>query len=374
MSCRRVILVLFWILLSRILCPESGQIWAGSAALRPVGDRGGAQWTVYPSGERWDAINDTTTNEDTNYVWTNTTGYDEGWYHTDFSASNNIDSVRLTIRARSPATSGTPQLIFGRRHWDGEFWNWCTEDAGIDTINLNSSYANHSVTWGKDPYDNSSWDMNKLNSAARAWVFSNKTTGAVPDSFGLYSGNGKSNAGPDYVDAVRCSTGSNGGTLTHIRLLFDDASPNGSVKMAIYSDSSNYPKTLLWGDNTGQTIINDWVSVSTNGINLSANTVYWLCFNNSVGNDVRKQTGGVANSHRWRAYDFNNDWPDSWNNTWGGGNTSRYVIKGIYGVAQDNRVTQSYIEVFYSAAAAKRQGGIVQDEDNRGIAEGGIAR
>jgi hypothetical protein len=41
-----------------------------------------------------------------------------------------------------------------------------------------------------------------------------------------------------------------------------------------------------------------------------------------------------------------------------------------------NRVTQAYITVFYQAAGAvtKRRGGIVQDEESRGITGGGIAR
>ena len=38
-------------------------------------------------------------------------------------------------------------------------------------------------------------------------------------------------------------------------------------------------------------------------------------------------------------------------------------------------VTQIFLTVFYQEAIeAKRKGGIVQDEDNQGIAEGGIAK
>jgi hypothetical protein len=51
-------------------------------------------------------------------------------------------------------------------------------------------------------------------------------------------------------------------------------------------------------------------------------------------------------------------------------------MKAILSVTQDNRVTQSFITVYYQTegAPAKRRSGIVQDEDNRGITEGGIAR
>ena len=49
-----------------------------------------------------------------------------------------------------------------------------------------------------------------------------------------------------------------------------------------------------------------------------------------------------------------------------------FYLSGIWSA----NVTQVFIIVYYQEAAeeAKKQGGIVQDEDNRGIAEGGIAR
>jgi hypothetical protein len=127
---KRIILALFWILLlggSRILS-ELGSIgWATSAdtaICRPTGDREGTTWTIYPSGSAWDAINDTIANDEENFIHTSGTGtgYRNGWYHSDFTVSDNIDSVKLTMRARSPNGSGTREIIFGRMDTSGGAW------------------------------------------------------------------------------------------------------------------------------------------------------------------------------------------------------------------------------------------------------------
>jgi hypothetical protein len=49
---------------------------------------------------------------------------------------------------------------------------------------------------------------------------------------------------------------------------------------------------------------------------------------------------------------------------------------GIYTIPPKDLVTQSFIVVYSRAAGAvvKRKSGLVQDEDNKGVAEGGIAK
>jgi hypothetical protein len=366
LSFRRIILALFCVLFSRILChepcgswlcPESTQnLWGAVDTLRPVEDRCATQWGAYPSGNRWDCFDDTTANEDTNYVYTTGTAIREGWGHSNFTAGN-IDSVRLTIRHRSPATAGTRQVIFGRMYYAGEgFWYWCTNDAGTDTINLISDYTDSSITWLNDPYDGAPWTQEKLNSTSMAWVFESHSVGTKPDSFGLDSGTATYNNQQDKVEAMKFNTGTNNsGLLDYLRTLIDDATPNGSIKMAVYTDSGGYPDDLLWGDNTGQSITDSWNSTQVSGVELDANTDYWLCYKMNTSNGVRYITGAPAASHRWRqgiSGIYDSTWETDTNpGYWTNYNNAQYVMKGAF-QTPDNRVTQSFITVFYSPIEA----------------------
>jgi len=51
-------------------------------------------------------------------------------------------------------------------------------------------------------------------------------------------------------------------------------------------------------------VTNGWVGISNLSLNVSANTYYWLAFDQSAQNGVRYKTGGPTGSHRWRAYSY----------------------------------------------------------------------
>jgi hypothetical protein len=184
----------------------------------------------------------------------------------------------------------------------------------------------------------------------------------------------------NYVDACRFQVGSVGGNLTNIRLKVDDTTPNGSVKFAIYTDttvnSSHYARTKLWADATGQTVINGWNSVSTSSVTLNAGTYYWLCCKMSATNTVQWK-GGILNEHRWDYNLYTEAWRDTIPITyWDGANVRKHRYIGIYTIPPKDLVTQSFIVVYSHAAGAvvKRKSGLVQDEDNKGVIEGGIAK
>jgi hypothetical protein len=58
------------------------------------------------------------------------------------------------------------------------------------------------------------------------------------------------------------------------------------------------------------------------------------------------------------------------------GEQIHYVLQAIGECNLESRITQSFVIVYYTEAGeeAKKRGGIVQDEDSKGITEGGIAR
>lgn len=362
MSGRRIILALFrfvvslsnLILLLSVYLPVhfGGQVWGAADTLRPVEDRAYISWTAYPSGDDWDCFDDTTANEDVNYVYTTGTDvtYRQGWGHSDWTEGT-IDSVMLMVRPRSPATAGTPEIIFGRFYYAGEsVWGWCTSGAGTDTIDLSSSYTDSSITWTTDPYDGGAWTQARLNSTSMAWGWENRAIGTKPDSFGLNSGSATWANPIHKIEAQVFNTGANNsGELASIRWLVDDATPTGNVKMSIHTDSGGYPDDLLWGDNTGQAVVNGWNTVNVSGVTLDANTDYWLAYKEDAVNGIRYQSATGAGTHRYRARTgiYDSTWESDTDPAyWPYSGSDSYVMKGVFAVP-DNRVTMSEVVVFY---------------------------
>ncbi|MCJ7577266.1 MAG: hypothetical protein MUO91_02315 [candidate division Zixibacteria bacterium] len=386
LSLRLSLIFLFLLLTSNFSLPIYGQVWADQVdTLRPGEEGGQQQWFENPSVDSaFKNIDDVVIDLDTTYLYTTDVSQWQGWRHGTFGTSNTIDSVRLVIKARSTATSGSPQLTFGRELWDGEMWGICGEGGGTKTVTLTSTYDSNWVqAWTVDPCDNSPWTTTKLNDDLRAWTFSSTTSmGTLPDSFGLNADSAIENLTLNYIDACRFQMGSVGGTLTDLRLKVDDATISGNIKLAIYTDTtvfgSSYARTKLWADNTGQAIVNGWNSVSTSSVNLSANTYYWLCSKMSATNTVQWK-GGVTGEHRWDAEAYATTWWDTIAvNSWDGTNVRKHRYLGVYTTTTlpQDRVTQSFIVVYSHAVGAvvKRKSGLVQDEDNKGVAEGGMAR
>jgi hypothetical protein len=145
-------------------------------------------------------------------------------------------------------------------------------------------------------------------------------------TFGLNSGGSTWQDAAGYIEAMRFQCPGNG-MLTRLEILFDDTTPNGSVRLGVYADSSGTPGALLL-DAGSVTVANGWVGISGLSLHVSANTYYWLAFDLSAQNGVRYQTGEPTSSHVWRIYSYG-PLPNPFG-TVQGTNSNQYVIRATY--------------------------------------------
>jgi len=96
------------------------------------------------------------------------------------------------------------------------------------------------------------------------------------------------------------------GNVTQIRVKCTTA---GSVKVALYTDSTGSPGTLINANNTGASVIAGWNNISIPSTAVTLGTNYWIAFNSSVncvGNSAF--TGGAL---LYRAFGYSTDFPAS---------------------------------------------------------------
>lgn len=343
----------FLLLTSYFLLVICGQVWGAADTLRPVGDRAYTQWTSYPSGNKWDAFDDTTANEDTNYVYSTTAGHKEGWYHSNFTASDNIDSVRLTVRAKQAIAGDAGEIIISRNYSSEGFWYACVEDEGVDTITLTSDYTDYPITWGNDPCTGSGWTQSGLNSSARAWLFKNYTIGE--NTFGKTSCANLFNINTNYLSLYRFQATFTA-DIDSLAILYEDQNNVSNCRLAIYSDSgtSGYPYQLL--DSTAEfSISNGWnrQPLVTGGVSVTENSYYWIGFRVSASGDSIKRESGPANFGRYKAYAYSSAWPATAPTTMTG-EATLYCVQAMGDHPIANRVTQSFITIFYSEGVRNR--------------------
>jgi len=118
------------------------------------------------------------------------------------------------------------------------------------------------------------------------------------------------------------------GTLTKIRLLVNDTTPAGHVKVAIYdhNPATGLPGTLLWGG-ASTSVVNGWMEWTTPAVSVKANTIYWLVYWLDTGNGIRYQS--EAGNHVWWFLTYGN-WPSALTASVGGSNSNQYVMQAVY--------------------------------------------
>jgi len=346
-----------------------GQAWGSADTLQPRED-GSVLWnhTGCDAGERHDCLDDPpgSPDGDTTCAYTSTPGLSEEFKH-DSTFVSNIDSVVIRINAKKTDTE-TVKLQVGWAYLVESLWYFWIEDS----VTLTTSWADYWV----NADDEENWTYQKIN-ARRFGVLSANYT--KPDSFGKTSANTDFNLTTNYISAYRYQADFSG-IIDTLAIRFYDPTPTGNCKLAIYSDSGASPGyPYLRKDTTTEfTITDGWnrVPLVTGNVPVVNNSYYWIFLRvGMTGSTTKRDAGPYANCGRYKTFLYSEAWPVT-APTGMNGEQIHYVLQAIGGCNLESRITQSFVIVYYTEEAeeAKKQGGIVQDEDSRGLVEGGIAR
>lgn len=128
--------------------------------------------------------------------------------------------------------------------------------------------------------------------------------------FGLSSGSFDYDQLEGGPNAAKFTNTVGNGRITKIEMLVNDSSPNGNIKMGIYSDNSGDPDSLLL--DCGETaVVNGFTVISGLNLEVTLNTVYWLTLVLENENTLRYDDGA---SHQAEYYTkaYGDLWEDPW--------------------------------------------------------------
>ena len=138
------------------------KLTAGAAAtetLRPnaAGDKTNIAGQEPTSGEHWDKVDEAVSDNDTTYVQTNSSSWQEDLYNTANSTvgSGTINYVRVYMVARSLLTPAQTSA-YARIKTNGTEYN-----GGEEQVTTN--YATYSYQWNTNPSTNTTWTWDEIN-------------------------------------------------------------------------------------------------------------------------------------------------------------------------------------------------------------------
>ena len=128
-----------------------------------------------------------------------------------------------------------------------------------------------------------------------------ENTGGDPTTFGKTDIGLGSRGFTGYLEASRYQCEQDG-VATQITLYLTGGAPGRYARVAIYSDNTGAPGSLL-GESTAQEAVSDGWHVFTGfNIPVSENTYYWLAFQISTSNLNYHYDTGLTNQHAYRSY------------------------------------------------------------------------
>ena len=137
------------------------------------------------------------------------------------------------------------------------------------------------------------------------------TTAPATSLFGSSDHGGGADSGDNNrLTGSQFTNGASSATVTYLNIYVGatDSYPNNKVQMALYSDSSNVPNTLLATSVSGLLTPYSWNSVAIPSTTLSASTKYWIMFNDNATSGQLDQpyytTGGACPIAYNSAYAF----------------------------------------------------------------------
>jgi len=141
--------------------------WAGVVdTLRPTDDvwYDIGEWPDYPeAGDRWNKIDDVTSDGDDTYLSEDNDG-DAYAYRSDDWSGGTIDSVRAFWVIRKAELFNLFKVAIGRAYSSEAIFMWCgTPDSVTETT---QSYTTFSMVWANDPCTGEAWSTTYLNNNA----------------------------------------------------------------------------------------------------------------------------------------------------------------------------------------------------------------
>lgn len=173
-------------------------------------------------------------------------------------------------------------------------------DAGIEIKTPSTSYY-----MGIDASDSNKFKISSSQVSGGTVVMGYNADGGSTDS-----------ANSNYMNATRF-VAPNSGTISalYARVGNVGSSPNNVSQMAIYSDSSNNPDSLLASSGSVALSANAWNLFAISSTPVTAGQTYWLVYNTNAANaslnNLRYRNVGEGTKTKWVAQTYGT-WPSTW--------------------------------------------------------------
>jgi len=192
----------------------------------------------------------------------------------------------------------------------------CVEDSG----NTNSSFAEPTTA-----------DWNGSIPTPPSTPTPNPTPTPTPSGniFGLSSGNNVWTDNGNCLNCMRFQNTAGEGSISKLEILYNTTSASGKVRMGVYADNNGKPGNRLL--DAGETsVANGWTSISNLSLPVTANTYYWLAFNQQTANGVAFLSSSANSSqcaHYWANGTAYGPLPATFNLNNCGNNLGPYVMR-----------------------------------------------
>jgi len=227
---------------------------------------------------------------------------------TNSTGASDVTSTQARLNGELTSTGGastTVHIYWGPSNGGTTPGSWAT-DVNLGVKAAGTFYTDiSSLTNGTTYY----YRCYAQNSAGDDWADATAsfTTSSPPVKLlGMDDATATAAAGASYILMDRFAAVSSG-NLSQIRVKCTGA---GSVKVALYADSSGNPGSLLVANNAGASVTSGWNTINlSSSPSITSGTYYWIAFNSllaCVG--YAPVTDGAI---LYRAFDYSNDFPAS---------------------------------------------------------------
>ncbi len=138
-----------------------------------------------------------------------------------------------------------------------------------------------------------------------------------------------------YADAQRFQVPEDG-TSSRLEILTYGEVGGGTLRMAVYDDSTGHPNHKLWEGSDISYVPGNWCGEDVTTIQLTQNTFYWFAFKTSTTEETCF-AAGPADSHEWKSgQPFASSFPNPWG-YYTGHNNNRYSMRMHYTTMRGTR-------------------------------------